>query len=246
MASCHLARRESPPSGGNDGVDVQIQPHQTRVGSGRPGTVNLTAVGWLGVRVQREAGISLFAPARRARTILLAGLLVTAVSAVLEFANPGNYWLLFEDISSAVAPGAGALAVAIAASRSTPEHRGYRWVLAIALGITACGQPVADIPDVFPGTSGPLLRVVSEGCNVIGAIVSIAALWRILYGRLEGEARRQACLDGLIIMAASVMPAAAGTAARAGRPRRLAAATPVVVAAAPLPRRQGHASRARG
>src|SRR5665811_540062 len=152
MASCHLARPESPPSGGNDGVDVRIQQHQTRVGSGRPGTVNLTA----------------------------------------------------EDISSAVAPGAGALAVAIAASRSTPEHRGFRWLLASALGITACGQLVADIPDAFPGTSGPLLRVVSEGCNVIGAIVSIAALWRSLYGRLEGEARRQACLDGLIIMAASV------------------------------------------
>ena len=166
--------------------------------------MNLPAAVWLGARGQREAGIAMFRPIRLSRTILLGALVVTAVSAILELANPGNYWLLFEDVSAAVAPGAGALAVAIAASRSEPEHRTFKWVLAFALGITAFGQLVADIPDVVPGTSGPLLRVISEGSNVIGAVVSIVALWRTLYGKLEGEVRRQALLDGLIIMAASM------------------------------------------
>jgi len=142
-------------------------------------------------------------PNHLAWTILLGAVLVTALSGLLEFTNPGNYWLLFEDVSAAVAPGAGALAVAIAVSRSAPEHRGFMRVLAVALGVTAFGQLVADVPDAFPAAAGPWLRAVSEGCNVVGAIVSIAALWRTLYGRLEGEARRQALLDGLIIMAAS-------------------------------------------
>jgi len=152
----------------------------------------------------REASLALFRPARLAQTILLVAVVVTAISAVLELANPGNYWVLFEDISTAVAPGAGALAVAIAASRSEPEHRVFRWVLAFALGFTALGQLVADIPDAFPGTAVPLLRVVSEGCNVIGAMAGILVLWSTVYRRLEGEARRQAFLDGLIIMAASI------------------------------------------
>ena len=142
-------------------------------------------------------------PDHMAWTILLGAALVTALGGLLELANPGNYWLLFEDVSAAVAPGAGALAVAMAVSRSAPEHRGFMRVLALALGVTAFGQLVADVPDAFPAAAGPWLRAVSEGCNVVGAIVSIAALWRTLYGRLEGEARRQALLDGLIIMAAS-------------------------------------------
>jgi len=192
------------PNGGNDGADHRILPHQTQVGSGRPGIVNLPTAGLLGARAQREAGIALLAPARLAQTILLVAVVVTAISAVLEFANPGNYWVLFEDISTAVAPGAGALAVAIAASRSEPEHRVFRWVLALALGLTALGQLVADIPDAFPGTAVPLLRVVSEGCNVIGAMAGILVLWSTVYRRLDGEARRQAFLDGLIIMAASI------------------------------------------
>ncbi len=77
-------------------------------------------------------------------------------------------------------------------------------MLAFALGLTALGQLVADIPDAFPGTAVPLLRVVSEGCNVIGAMAGILVLWSTVYRRLDGEARRQAFLDGLIIMAASV------------------------------------------
>ena len=103
-----------------------------------------------------------------------------------------------------MAPGFGALAVAVAASRSGSEHRTFRFVLAVALGLTAFGQLIATIPDAFPGTAVPLLQVVSQACNLIGASLGIAALSRTLYGRLDGEARRQALLDGLIIMAASV------------------------------------------
>jgi EAL domain-containing protein (putative c-di-GMP-specific phosphodiesterase class I) len=166
--------------------------------------VNLPAAAWVGARGQRQAGIALVRPAGLARPILLVAVVVTAVSALLEVANPGNYWVLFEDLSAVVAPGAGAIAVALAASRSVPEHRPFKWVLAVALGVTAVGQLVSDVPDVFPALAGPWLRVVSEGCNVTGVTVSIVALWRTLYGRLEGEARRQALLDGLIIMAASM------------------------------------------
>jgi len=166
--------------------------------------VNLPAAAWLGAQGQREATVSLARPARLAQTILLVAVVVTAISAFLEFANSGNYWLLFEDVSSTVAPGFGALAVAVAASRSGSEHRTFRFVLAVALGLTAFGQLIATIPDAFPGTAVPLLQVVSQACNLIGASLGIAALSRTLYGRLDGEARRQALLDGLIIMAASV------------------------------------------
>jgi len=189
---------------GDDGADHRIPPHQTPPGSRGHGSVNLPAAAWLGARGQRQAGIALARPAGLARPILLAAVVVTGVSALLEVANPGNYWVLFEDLSAVVAPGAGAIAVALAASRSVPEHRPFKWVLAVALGVTAVGQLVSDVPDVFPALVGPWLRVLSEGCNVTGAIVSIVALWRTLYGRLEGEARRQALLDGLIIMAASM------------------------------------------
>ena len=166
--------------------------------------MNLPAVAWRGASGRREATVSLAPPARLAQTILLIGLVVTAISAILEFANPGDHWLFFEDVSSTVAPGVGALAVAIAASRSEPEHRTFRWVLALMLGITAFGQLVAAIPDAIPGASVPLLRVVSDGGNVICAMVGIHVLWRTVYRRLDGELRRQAFLDGLIIMTASM------------------------------------------
>jgi EAL domain-containing protein (putative c-di-GMP-specific phosphodiesterase class I) len=166
--------------------------------------VNLPVAASFGARARREAGIALFRPAGLARNILLVGAVVTAISAALELLNPGTYWLMFEDVSAVVAPGAGALAVAVAASRSEPENRNFRLVFAFALGVTALGQLVSDVPDVFPGIAGPWLRVVSEGCNVVGAVVSIVALCRTLYGKLEGDARRQAFLDGLIIMAASM------------------------------------------
>jgi len=200
--------------GGNDGADHHTSPCQTRIGSGPPGAVNLPVVGWLGVHRQRtvdrrslrdrEGRLPAFGTVRSARTILFVAVVVTAISAILEFANPGNRWLLFEDISCVVAPAAGALVVAIAASHGGAEHRTFRRVLALALGIAAFGQLVADIPDAFPGAVIPDLRVISDGCNVAGAVLGIAILWRALYQRLEGDARRQVFLDGLIILAASM------------------------------------------
>ena len=61
------------------------------MGSGSHGPVNLPAAAWLGARSQRQAGIALFRPAGVSRALLLAAVVVTAVSALLEVANPGNY-----------------------------------------------------------------------------------------------------------------------------------------------------------
>jgi EAL domain-containing protein (putative c-di-GMP-specific phosphodiesterase class I) len=174
------------------------------VGSGPPDYVNLPAAASLRAPGRQETGIAQIKRARLAPTILLVAVVVTAISAFLEFANPGNHWLLFEDISSVVAPGAGALVVLIAATRSEPEHRVFRWVLALMLGITASGQLIAVIPDVIPSASVTLLRVVSESGNVFAAMAGIVVLWLTVYRRLEGERRQQAFLDGLIIMAASM------------------------------------------
>lgn len=85
------------------------------------------------------------------------------------------------------------------------------------------------------------------GCDLIAEGIETANELTAL--KLLGVAFGQGYLLGKpasVDAARSAMPAAAGTAARAGRPRRSAAATPVVVAAATLPRRQSHASRARG
>jgi hypothetical protein len=38
---------------------------------------------------------------------LLVAVVVTAISAFLEFANPGNYWLLFEDVLPPWLPDSG-------------------------------------------------------------------------------------------------------------------------------------------
>jgi len=43
-------------------------------------------------------------------TIVILGFLVCAASGALELLNPGNYWVLFEDVSCAVAPTAAAVA----------------------------------------------------------------------------------------------------------------------------------------
>lgn len=133
---------------------------------------------------------------------LAIGLAITATAALLEIINPHNYWLFFEDISCGVAPTTAAIAVAIAASRGGPEHRPFRRALALSLGLTATGQLIADIPDVFHQTFGPL-SAVSELCYVVGAALSVATLMVVLYRRLEGEFRRTVLLDGLVIMAAA-------------------------------------------
>ena len=134
--------------------------------------------------------------------VLAAGFAVTLVSATLEILNPGNSWVLFEDVSCVVAPTTAATAVAIKAIRGEPAHRPFRIALAISLGLTAVGQLVADIPDVFHGTFGPL-AAASDVCYVLGAALAIATLLVTVYRRLESDARRAVLLDGLIIMAAS-------------------------------------------
>jgi EAL domain-containing protein (putative c-di-GMP-specific phosphodiesterase class I) len=143
-------------------------------------------------------------PARIPQAILLVALIVTAVGVILEFANLGNSWLFFEDVQLVVAPAGGALALAILAFRGEPARRAFRLVFAVALGFTAFGQLVADLPDAFPALAIPGLRIVSELCNVVGAVAGIAILWRTVYRQLEEDARRQVLLDGLIIMVASV------------------------------------------
>ena len=134
--------------------------------------------------------------------LLTVGLVVVTVSGTLELLNPGNYWILFEDVSCGVAPCAAALAVAIAASRGEPEHRRFRLLLALSLGLTAAGQLIADVPDVFHRTFGPL-GAVSDVCYVVGAMLGVAILMVTLYRQLEPDARRTVLLDGLVIMSAA-------------------------------------------
>jgi EAL domain-containing protein (putative c-di-GMP-specific phosphodiesterase class I) len=134
---------------------------------------------------------------------LTAGLLIAAVAAMLEALNPGNYWLLFEDVSCGVAPTFAAIAVALAAWRGEPQYRPFRRVLALSLGLTAVGQLIADLPDIFHRTIGPL-GAVSELCYVVGAGLGVATLMVVLYRQLEGEARRTVALDGLVIMSAAM------------------------------------------
>jgi hypothetical protein len=62
-----------------------------------------------------------------------------------------------------------AIAVALArraASRSIGRSAGR---FAFSLGLTAVGQLIADIPDLFHRTFGPL-GTVSDVCYVVGAV----------------------------------------------------------------------------
>ena len=131
------------------------------------------------------------------------GLVVAGVAAILEILNPRNYWLLFEDISCGVAPTFAAFAVGMAAWRGEPEYRAFRRILAFSLGLTAMGQLIADVPDVFHRTLGPL-GALSDVCYVVGAGLGVTTLMVVLYRQLEGEARRTVALDGLVIMVAAM------------------------------------------
>jgi EAL domain-containing protein (putative c-di-GMP-specific phosphodiesterase class I) len=175
--------------------------------------VNLPAAGWLtarrhdpdirhGIRVRTSALAAGYFN-RPGLAMLSIGLAITAPSAVLEFINPHNSWLLFEDVSCAVAPVAAAIAVALAAERGGPEYRSFRRAFAVSLALTAIGQLVADIPDLFHRTFGPL-GTISDVCYVLGAVLGVVALMVALYRQLEGDARRTVVLDGLVIMAAAV------------------------------------------
>lgn len=136
-------------------------------------------------------------------TIVTLGLVVLAVSGVLELLNPRNYWILFEDISCAVVPAIAALALAVAAVKGEPEHRRFRTVLAISVSLTTVGQIIADVPDLFHRTFGPL-GAMSDICYVIGAVLGAVTLLVTLARRLEREARRAVLLDGVVIMAAAI------------------------------------------
>jgi EAL domain-containing protein (putative c-di-GMP-specific phosphodiesterase class I) len=135
--------------------------------------------------------------------VLTIGFVVAAMSATLEFINLGNCWILFEDISCGVAPVTAALAVGIASVRGDRVHRTSRRALSIALGLTAAGQLIADIPDVTHQAIGAL-GAPSGICYVVGAVLGVVTLMVAMYRRLEGEGRRMVVLDGLVIMAAAM------------------------------------------
>lgn len=149
-------------------------------------------------------GRRLFAPdGRRAiRVLVLVAAVVTVASSILEFFNPWNGWVLFEDVATSVAPTLGAIAVGLAAWRADAEHKRFLKALTLALGLTAVGQLVTDLPDVFRVADFSAFEVVAEGCNVLGAIVAITAVRQVVYRRLAGATRLQSFLDGLIVMAA--------------------------------------------
>ncbi len=134
---------------------------------------------------------------------LTIGFVVTAVAAILEAVNVGNYWLLFEDISCGVAPTVAAIAIAMAAVRGPHESRTLRWTLAVSMGLTAMGQLIADIPDLLHRSLGPL-GALSDIGYVLGASLGVITLMVVLYRHLEGESRGTVVLDGLLIMAAAV------------------------------------------
>jgi len=60
-----------------------------------------------------------------------------------------------------------ALALAVAAVNGEPDRRRFRISLAISLSLTAVGQIVADVPDIFHRTFGPL-GAASDICYVVG------------------------------------------------------------------------------
>jgi EAL domain-containing protein (putative c-di-GMP-specific phosphodiesterase class I) len=134
---------------------------------------------------------------------LTAGFFITAVAAILELVNVGNYWLLFEDVSCAVAPTVAAIAIAMAAVRGPLKHRRLRRTLALSMGLTAIGQLIADVPDVLHRSLGAL-GAVSDISYVLGASLGVITLMVALYRQLEGESRRTVVLDGLLIMAATM------------------------------------------
>jgi EAL domain-containing protein (putative c-di-GMP-specific phosphodiesterase class I) len=160
----------------------------------------------LGLRGGLRSGVASLAATyveRHGLATLTVGVVVTAASSILELLNPGNTWLLFEDVSSAVAPTTAALAVAIAASRGSPEFRPFRRALAFSVGLTAVGQLVADIPDVTHKTFAPL-AAISDVCYVVGAALGIATLTLTLYRQLPRDARRTVVLDALVILFAGM------------------------------------------
>jgi hypothetical protein len=122
------------------------------------------------------------------------GAAVVALTGPLESLNPGNYRVLFEDVSLAVAPAAAAIAVALAARRGEPAHRAFRTALAVSLALEAAGQLASDIPDVTH-VAVAALRTFSDGCNVLGALLGTTSLVVALGRRVPRDARHAVLLE---------------------------------------------------
>jgi len=134
---------------------------------------------------------------------LTAGFAVVLVGASLEAINYANAWLLFEDVTCAVAPTVAAVAVAIAAVRGQRSNQALRLALTVSLGLVAVGQVVADVPDIT-GKSIGALAAISDVAYVAGAIVGVITLMSVLYRQLDRSARRTVMLDGLILVASAM------------------------------------------
>jgi EAL domain-containing protein (putative c-di-GMP-specific phosphodiesterase class I) len=135
--------------------------------------------------------------------VLAAASAIVGMCAALEILNPGNYWILFEDVSCSVAPIAATVALVMAALGAGAAHRRFRASMALSLGLTAFGQTIACVPDLT-GHPVAMLAGVSDLCYVIGAVLGITTLFVSMYSRLEREARRAVALDGLVIIGASM------------------------------------------
>ena len=174
--------------------------------TGLPAARRLHATRRLGSRhglAYRMRAISEALRNRPGLTVLSGGAFIVLAAAVLEALNPGNHWVLFEDISCPVAPATAALAVGIAAWRGNPAARPLRVSLMVSMSLTAAGQTIAVIPDVVHHPIG-LLGTLSDVCYVVGAVVGAATLLITLYRRLDRDARLAVLLDGGIITGASM------------------------------------------
>ena len=162
----------------------------------RPEVESESGVGASGRPVTHPAG---FAP-----TLILVALGLTAIGVPFEWINPGNCGRLVLDVQCTVVPAVGALAVAMTRSRGDRAGCVVRRSLALALGLCAVGQLVADFDGICPAALTPALRLISAGFDVVGIVVAVSALRRSVYKRLEGETRLQSFLDGLVVMAATM------------------------------------------
>ena len=140
---------------------------------------------------------------RPGMSALAIGALVVLAAACLEALNPGNYWLLFEDIACPAAPATAAIAVGIAAWRGSRGARALRLSLMVSMALAAIGQTIAVIPDIIHRPIG-VFGTLSDLCYAVGAVGGAATLLVTLYRRLERDARVAVLLDGGIIIAASM------------------------------------------
>ena len=140
---------------------------------------------------------------RPGMSALAIGALVVLAAACLEALNPGNYWLLFEDIACPAAPATAAIAVGIAAWRGSPGARALRLSLMVSMALAAIGQTIAVIPDIIHRPIG-VFGTLSDLCYAVAAVGGAGTLLVTLYRRLERDARVAVLLDGGIIIAASM------------------------------------------